>query len=76
MILNKKEEVKMSDEELIERMDAAAVDAKKEFDELPIEARKIISSWALKWYLKAGHKRLGRIMTSFAKEIIKLNKVS
>lgn len=58
----------MYNEELIKRMDEDAVEAKKEFDELPIEARKIISSWVSKWYMKTGFKRLGRIMVSFAKE--------
>ncbi|PIU80932.1 MAG: hypothetical protein COS71_00855 [Candidatus Moranbacteria bacterium CG06_land_8_20_14_3_00_40_12] len=58
----------MDNEELIKRMDEDAVEAKKEFDELPIEARKIISSWVFKWYMKTGFKRLGRMMVSFAKE--------
>jgi hypothetical protein len=57
----------MDNEELIKRMDEDEVGAKKEFDELPIEARKIISSWVSKWYMKTGFKRLGRIMVSFAK---------
>jgi len=59
----------MSDQEdLIQKMDQDAVEAKKEFYELPLEARKIVSGWVLKWYMKTGHKRLGRIMVSFAKE--------
>lgn len=58
----------MYNEELTKRMDENAAEAKKEFDELPIEARKIISSWVFKWYMKAGFRRLGRIMVSFAKE--------
>jgi hypothetical protein len=65
---NTKEGVKMNNEELTKRMDEDAVEAKKHFDELPIEARKIISSWVSKWYMKTGYKRLGKIMANFAKE--------
>ena len=66
----------MDNDELMKKMDEAGEEARKDFYELPIEARKIISSWVLKWYLKAGFKRLGRIMVGFEKEMIKLNKIS
>jgi len=55
-------------EDSFQEIDEDAVEAKKEFYELPLEARKIVSGWVLKWYMKTGLKRLGRIMVSFAKE--------
>lgn len=43
-------------------MDAAAQVAKKELDELPQEAVKIVREWWQKHYLTAGHKRLARAL--------------
>lgn len=45
-----------------EAMDAAADDAAEELDTLDPEVVKAIASWWARWYLKAGHKRLGRLM--------------
>jgi len=36
-------------------------------DEQLLGATKILA-WQKKWYLQAGHKRLGRILVEFAKE--------
>ena len=55
--------------------DAAAEMAKPELkklledmsDEQLLGATKILA-WQKKWYLQAGHKRLGRILVEFAKE--------
>lgn len=43
-------------------MDAAALEAKKALDSLPKEAVEAIAAWWAKWYITAGHKRLGRVL--------------
>ena len=43
-------------------MDAAAAAAKKELDELPKDAVKVVREWWEKHYLTAGHKRLARAL--------------
>jgi hypothetical protein len=49
-------------------MDAAAEEAEKDLTTLDRAAVETIAAWWLKWYMKAGHKRLGRIMVRFAKK--------
>ena len=49
-------------DDLMKKMDNAAVDAQNDLVELDPEAVKVVSEWWKKWYLKAGHKRLGRIL--------------
>jgi len=51
-----------------EAMDRAAIEAGEELDQIPRETILPIAEWWSKWYLKAGHKRLGRILVSIAKE--------
>jgi hypothetical protein len=48
-------------------MDAAAREAEKDLSTLDRASVQPIAAWWLKWYLKAGHKRLGRIMVKIAK---------
>jgi len=49
-------------EEIIEAMDKAAEEAAKELETLDVEAVRVVAGWWKKWYLKAGHKRLGRLL--------------
>jgi len=60
------------DEELMQQMDEAAALAKAEIDQnLTIWSAKDIVAWWSKWYLKTGHKRLGRILVSIGKAQVK-----
>ena len=52
---------------ILAEMDAAAAEAEKELGTLDQNAISIVAAWWLKWYMKAGHKRLGRIMVKVAK---------
>jgi hypothetical protein len=62
------------DKETESSFDIAAAQAKPELEKLLEEmgeeemkgARKILS-WQRKWYLQAGHKRLGRLIVELAK---------
>lgn len=58
-------------ETLLASMDEAAQKAKEEFDQMPEDIKKVISQWMRKWYLKAGYRRLGRIMVAYAKALEK-----
>jgi hypothetical protein len=60
----------MSDEKdtVLAEMDAAAQEAEKELVTLDQTAVQTIAAWWSKWYMKAGHKRLGRIMVKLAKK--------
>lgn len=50
-----------------EAMDAAAKEAEQDLENLEAGAVKSLADWWAKHYLKAGHKRLGRLMVSIAK---------
>ena len=50
-----------------EAMDAAAKEAEQDLENLSGEAVKSLSDWWAKWYLGAGHKRLGRLLVSISK---------
>ena len=52
----------------LEQMDEMAKQAEQEFKQLDPKAVEIIGNWWFKWYLKAGHKRLGRILVKKIKE--------
>ena len=56
---------------LVLSMDQAAVEAEKELRQR-LEAGPtpaiFIAEWWSKWYMKAGHKRLGRLMVKIAEE--------
>lgn len=60
----------MSDEKdaVLAGMDAAGEEAEKDLATLDQAAIKTVAAWWQKWYLKAGHKRLGRIMVRIAKQ--------
>ena len=57
---------RMSADELMEAMDAAAFLAKQELEQIAKEnpaAVRTMAAWWNRWYLKAGHKRLGRVLS-------------
>jgi len=60
----------MSDEKgaVLAEMDTAAEEAEKDLATLDQAAVETIAAWWAKWYMKAGHKRLGRIMVRLAKK--------
>jgi len=60
----------LSDEKgnVLAKMDAAAEEAERDLASLDQEAVKALAVWWLKWYMLAGHKRLGRIMVKVAKK--------
>ena len=53
--------------DVLAKMDAAAEEAEKDLATLDQAAVETIAAWWLKWYMTAGHKRLGRIMVKLAK---------
>ena len=57
-----------ADEGLMHQMDEAADQAKAELEQSidNLSARDIITWWS-KWYMKTGHKRLGRILVAMGK---------
>ncbi len=50
-----------------EEMDVAAKEAEQDLENLESGAVKAMSAWFAKHYLKAGHKRLGRLLVSISK---------
>lgn len=51
-------------------MDAAAEEAKKELlNSIPQDAVERVSTWWAKWFITAGHKRLGRLLVETNKTI-------
>ena len=47
-------------------MDDAATDAEQDLDNVGnIEAFQVVADWWAKWVMKAGHKRLGRILLQY-----------
>jgi hypothetical protein len=57
-----------ANEEMMAKIDAAAGEAEKELKEKYTgwSANDLIDWWA-RWYMKAGHKRLGRVLVSISK---------
>ncbi|MCX7757729.1 MAG: hypothetical protein N2166_05415 [candidate division WOR-3 bacterium] len=51
-----------------EEMDQAARQAEEELKQIDPQFIEPIAAWWFKWYLKAGHKRLGRILIKKYKE--------
>ena len=47
--------------------DAAAAVAAEELKKLPTEQVKVVADWWAKYYLTAGHKRLGRLLVAISK---------
>jgi len=60
----------MSDEKgtVLAEMDEAAREAETDLATIDQAAVETVAVWWLKWYMKAGHKRLGRIMVKVAKK--------
>ena len=60
----------MSEEKgtVLAEMDAAAEEAERDLSTLNQATVERIAAWWLKWYMKAGHKRLGRIMVKIARK--------
>jgi hypothetical protein len=54
-------------EDVLVKMDAAAEEAEKDLGSLDRAAVEALAAWWQKWYMKAGHKRIGRIMVKIAK---------
>ena len=55
-------------EEDRQKMDSAAIDAQNDLENVSDEALAKVANWWKKWYLKAGHRRLARILLEFASE--------
>ena len=47
-------------------MDNAAHEAALELQELDLDATRLIADWMNKWYLKAGYRRLGRVLKEYS----------
>ncbi len=54
-------------DDILAKMDASAKEAEKDLGTLDRTVIEAVAAWWLKWYMKAGHKRLGRIMVKVAK---------
>ena len=56
--------------EVVEKMDAAAGEARKELDPKSINASsdpvKQVANWMKKWYPEAGYKRLSKVLIELA----------
>lgn len=49
-----------------QEMDNAAVDAQNELVDMPDDALAMVANWFHRWYMRAGYKRLGRILIEYA----------
>jgi hypothetical protein len=56
----------MGDEDLFKKMNEAAAKAEEKLKELPQDSVKIVAAWWKANYNEAGHKRLGRILITYA----------
>ena len=60
----------METKELMEKMDAAASEARKALDPKTINASsdpvKEVANWMKKWYAEAGYKRLSKVLIELA----------
>ena len=56
-------------EEDKQSMDKAATDAEDDaMENIPGDAMHIVADWWQSWYMKAGHKRLARVLLQYASE--------
>ena len=53
-------------EEDKQKMDAAAVEAEQDIELVSSDALTDVARWWKKWYYKAGHKRLARVLLQYA----------
>jgi len=57
----------MADVEALKaQMDSAAVDAENDLNNVDPDALAKVATWWKRWFKKAGHKRLGRILVQYA----------
>jgi len=57
-----------NNEDLMQQMNAAAEEAQAELQKSYVQwSARDVGEWWSRWYLKAGHKRLGRILVALAK---------
>ena len=50
-------------------MDNAANEAEQDLENIPNEVLLPTAKWVKQWYLKAGYKRLGKILVATAKKL-------
>ena len=55
-------------------MDNAANEAEKDLENIPNEVLLETARWVRKWYLKAGYKRLGKILVNIANQLDPIRK--
>jgi hypothetical protein len=59
----------MASDDQLREMDNAAASAKNELlEHVDGWSARAVTTWWAKWYLKAGHKRLGRLLVELAKQ--------
>jgi hypothetical protein len=58
-------------EDTFQQMDNAANEAEKDLENIPNETLLVTARWFKKWYTKAGHKRLGKILVKVASQLDK-----
>ena len=59
------------EEDKKQEMENAANEAEQDLENIPNEVLLATARWYKKWYLKAGYKRLGRIMVKVAGKLEK-----
>jgi len=52
----------------LQKMDDAASEAENELSDIPDEMVVPVANWLKKWRMKAGYKRLGRILLEAAEQ--------
>lgn len=57
-----------ADPNVLQDMDNAAADAENALIDIDKEAIDAVAEWWKKWYMKTGHKRLGRVLLAQLKK--------
>ena len=57
----------------LDEMDQAAVEAEKDLKGLTPQSVKEVAGWWMTYFKKAGHKRLGRLLVSYAREDLEVD---
>jgi len=57
-----------ADPNVLQDMDNAAADAENDLINIDKEAINAVAEWWKKWYMKTGHKRLGRVLLAQLKK--------
>jgi len=55
----------------LQELDNAANEAERDLESIPNEVLLVTAKWFNKWYRKAGHKRLGKILVKVASQLDK-----